>query len=99
MDNFTKLFMESTNAETEYTALLVMPVMYISILLHTLIYTAVTVLLFPQYRHRWYVLSIVLACVMFAGYMLRLARMKSVKPHRGFLDDARAQYFVWYFLG
>lgn len=99
MDMFNRLFMESTNPTTEYTQLLVTPAMYISILLHTLVYTAVAVVLFPQYRRRWYVVSIVLACVMFIGYIMRLARIKSMRDIEGLPDELRAQYLVWYFLG
>ncbi len=98
---FSNLFKQSINPDYEYRQLLLNPMMYVSIIVHTILYSCVLYLILKPKRMNRIVLSLVV--LMFCGYFLRLMRSKqlmSVYNDKNKVKELMHQgYFCWYFLG
>jgi hypothetical protein len=107
MEAFTQVFLTTTNPETSYTSLVTNPMVYVSVVFHTIVYTLVLRLLVPSID--WKFMASLLVIIMFSGYILRLWRLKALhtlrktedakKDKDALVSQGRMQYFVWYFLG
>ena len=104
----SNLYKLSTDPDTSYLTLLKNPEVYISIVIHTILYTlsliVITHIVFKISLDTLLIIRLIIffVVVMFSGYIGRLARSKNLmktyknkKTVKNMIDNA---YMQWYFL-